>query len=67
MSKEKFTYALLATGDTANIPVNTYYIEEESATDYITNAPIGSKAILVREDGTMEIMYLRSTGWVMVK
>lgn len=67
MSEEKFTYALIATGDAANIPVNTYYIEEESATDYIVGAPIGSKAILVREDGTMDIKYLRSTGWVMVK
>lgn len=66
MSKS-FTYTLLEQGNSTNSPTNKYYIESPEALDLIEGAPVGSKAILVKEDGELLIYYLRSTGWVEIK
>lgn len=66
MSKS-FTYTLLERGNSTNSPVNKYYIESPEALDFIEGAPVGSKAILVKEDGEMLVYYLRTTGWVQIQ
>lgn len=56
---------LLQRGDYYNIPVATYYAESEEELEEFENVPVGSKGLILTEEGLVVKMY-RSTGWVSI-
>lgn len=57
---------LIQIGDNYNIPVQTWYAESEQDLEKIENAPLGSRAMVLTEDGKLIVKMLRSTGWIKI-
>lgn len=54
---------LIKIGDSDNIATQTWYCESDEELKEISNAPVGSVAMILTES-ELKVKMLRSTGWV---
>lgn len=57
---------LIQVGESSNINTEVWYVESQEELNAITGAPVASQAMLLTEDGQLQLWMLRSTGWVHV-